>query len=285
MRWIRRCRTKTLYSSTRAAGTGSSRPFLASRRGCARATRGSPRAHRRIDRIGYGAITAGEADAGGAARAANLDARLRQGARAAPRRRADARRGPATRPCAASIGAASRKSNLELLFGEKALDFATSPKRTIYKRAGDDDFPRAAPDEDELSCRCALFWGRHVRAGVRRGRRPADLSGRDDESGRHPLVEARPRQSGGGVVVAVVEVLVYPRPRPAARGRHPGPRTRPAPRPPWHRGNTVRSRAGWSSVLCTVSTSWSCGRPHVLFGAAALMNRLFVDARGGCDKT
>ena len=73
-------------------------------------------------------------------------------------------------------GAASRKSNLELLFGEKALDLPAEDD--IQTPSEDGDFPRAAPDEDDviLSMREVLGDGTYGPELVE-GALPADLSG------------------------------------------------------------------------------------------------------------
>ena len=77
-------------------------------------------------------------------------------------------------------GAASRKSNLELLFGEKALDLpaedeARAPPSEDGAGAG---FPKAAPDEDDviLSMREAFADGTYGPELVE-GALPSDLSG------------------------------------------------------------------------------------------------------------
>ena len=77
-------------------------------------------------------------------------------------------------------GAASRRSNLELLFGEKALDLpaedeARAPPSEDGAGAG---FPKAAPDEDDviLSMREAFADGTYGPELVE-GALPADLAG------------------------------------------------------------------------------------------------------------
>ena len=152
-----------------AVSSGSSRL----REGHAGLTTGSPAD---LDRIGYGAIKTGESDAGGAARAANLDALF--GKAPAPPAAAPAPTlGEGGYEAVRGVdGAASRKSNLELLFGEKALDLPEEDE--VRQPSEHEDFPRAAPDEDGviLSMREVIGDGTYGPELVE-GALPADLSG------------------------------------------------------------------------------------------------------------
>ena len=129
-----------------------------------------------LDRIGYDTIKNTPPEAGREARAANLDALF----------------GKAPEPPAAAPaptlgeggyeavrgvdGAASRRSNLELLFGEKALDLPAEDE--VQRPSEHEDFPRAAPDEDDVivSMREVIGDGTYGPELVE-GALPADLSG------------------------------------------------------------------------------------------------------------
>ena len=142
------------------------------REGHAGLTTGSPAD---LDRIGYGAIKTGESDAGGAARAANLDALFGKAPEPAPAPAPTLGEG-GYEAVRGVDGAASRKSNLELLFGEKALDLPAEDE--VRQPSENEDFPRAAPDEDDVivSMREVIGDGTYGPELVE-GALPADLSG------------------------------------------------------------------------------------------------------------
>ena len=138
------------------------------REGHAGLTTGSPAD---LDRIGYDTIKNTPPEAGREARAANLDALFGKAPEPAPTL------GEGGYEAVRGVdGAASRKSNLELLFGEKALDLPAEDE--VQRPSEHDDFPRAAPDEDDviLSMREVLGDGAYGPELVE-GALPADLSG------------------------------------------------------------------------------------------------------------
>ena len=148
-------------------GTASSRPFLASRRGCARATRGSPRARRQT----WTASATTRSRTQEAGREARGEPRrfVRQGARAAGRGAADARRGRLR-------GGPRRRRRGVAQEQPRAPVWGEGPRFTRRGR-----YSNAAGGTRGLPARRARrgrrhrldargSWGRRVRAGVGRGR-------------------------------------------------------------------------------------------------------------------
>ena len=175
-------------------------PVSSSRRGCARATRGSPRARRRTWIGSATTPSRTHRPRPGRERARRTSTRCSARRPRRRPRRPRRRSGEGGYEAVRGVdGAASRKSNLELLFGEKALDL---PEEDDIQTppAEHEDFPRAAPDEDDviLSMREVLGDGAYGPELVE-GALPADLSGPDDESGRHP----GPRRVAGAEGAAV----------------------------------------------------------------------------------
>ena len=128
-----------------------------------------------LDRIGYDAIKNAPPEAGQDARAANLAA-LFGAAPAAPAEAPTLGEG-GYEAVRGVDGAASRKSNLELLFGEKALDLPTDEVREFAPEGEGAGFPRAAPGEDViLSAREVLPDGSYGPDLVT-GALPSELAG------------------------------------------------------------------------------------------------------------
>ena len=143
------------------------------REGHAGLTTGSPAD---LDRIGYDTIKNTPPEAGREARAANLDALFGKAAEPPAAAPAPTLGEGGYEAVRGVDGAASRKSNLELLFGEKALDLPA--EEDVRPLADNEDFPKAAPDEDDviLSMRQVNDDGTYGPELVE-GSLPSDLSG------------------------------------------------------------------------------------------------------------